>query len=232
MFPSQTQKMVVGKGLIEQLRVLLVVLVLCITFTVVMLTSVTRDELNASDTIACNGARDNKCSRSKPWRWGSGSGSFGVIYSYQMLSSCIMALIMFLFGLFFALGIHFSLGANQDHEGVSSQPGPIFLHIHNAATFLVYGFLITGLIYFGFGLEALVHIKFPSYKPSFWDNVTGEAIEEAHNPPYERFLAIISWFNMSVAVVAFLFFATISKVPLVVSMASQQQNNPPETIDA
>jgi len=215
------QRRRIASGLEEQLRVLLVLICLAITFVVVMMSSVDRSELTESDAMSCEGARKNKCSRSDPWKWGLIS-SFGPVYSYRFLSASVLACQFLLFALFFGLAVYLSLCANKNHEH-GPVPGKFFYMIHDVAVFFTYACMYVALVYFGFALEAFVHIKFPSYKPStFWDENSSQIDEEPHNPPYRRFVAVCSWFNLSVAMLTLFFFATVSKVPMLTERRPQE----------
>jgi len=218
----------------RRLKVLIPAICLGITFTVLLLTAVDRVELKDADGWACADAQPGKCSRSKPWKWGLTS-SFAHIYSYRLLGSAVLAIQMFLFALFFGLAVFLSLNAQKAR---GHPAGPIFFFVHDLGLFLCYGCLYVALVYFMFAVEALVHVKFPSYKPGkYWTDLPdgfvvgpGSALvqeDERQNPPFSRFLAILTWFNMSVAMLTLLFFATVAKIPMLLSTTSSTTSKQP-----
>ncbi|KAJ8610610.1 hypothetical protein CTAYLR_007157 [Chrysophaeum taylorii] len=186
----------------DHLKTLLVVISLMLVMAVVILSGVERASMLGADGMACNAAKEGKCQRSEPWQWGL-TTSFGFVYSYRLLSSGVMAIMFLMFALFLALALHLSYGMTRK-----------WMPIHNITTIILYGCIYIGLLYFMFALEAMVHIKYPSYKPTtFWEPGDTETIDNPHNPPYERFLRVVSWFTFCFALVTFGLFGAGSLIP-------------------
>jgi len=229
----------VASGLREQIKALMVTSAVAVLFTVLLLTTVTRDELLQSDEFSCIGARPNRCNRSMPWKWGR-TESFGVIWSYRLLSSGLLALQFFCYTLFFCLALYMSLCIGMNHGDYVYEKLPatltLYYWIHDFCTFLSVATFFVGLVYFLFGVQAMIHVKYPSYKPKrFWDEETETITETYNNPPYSYFTEVIVWLTSFFSLGLFLIFALLAKVPQMAggddSSTSQeypQEQTPPD----
>jgi len=228
-----------ASGLLMQVKSLVILAALALVSVCILLSNVFKDELIAADQEACRGARDNKCERSDPWRWGN-TQSFGVVWSYRLLSSSWMALQFFALTLFVALALFTSLctGMQNLKQGRSSDnlAMKLFYFIHDAFALMSVASFFIGLVYFLFAVEALIHVKFPSYQPAaFWNEDTQTITETLHNPPFRRYLEIWEWFTIAVALFAFVVFKGLSKIPGLVGSVTgggeKKTSQPPADLD-
>mmetsp|Transcript_37015 Transcript_37015/g.118669 ORF Transcript_37015/g.118669 Transcript_37015/m.118669 type:complete len:272 (-) Transcript_37015:260-1075(-) len=225
-----TKKMRLPTGLREQVKVLMLSSSMALIFVTLLLTNVTRAELKEADELNCLGAKEHKCDRSDKWQWGN-QQTFGVVWSYRLLGSGLLSLTFFALALFLALALYMSLciGMNYDHDSKSMG---FYFFLHDLFTFAALVCFFVGLSYFLFAVQALVHVKFPSYKPrKFWDGtkiVDGDAefdedrddpYDGTHNPPYNRFAAIVAWFTFALGLSTLLIFMGIAKLPMLATSA-------------
>lgn len=153
----------VATGLQEQVKTLMLTSAMAMVFTVIMMASVDRDELKEADTRACIGARPNRCERSSPWKWGN-TQSFGVVWSYRLLSSSVISIMFFAFTLFFTVALLMSLcvGMNREFKDTTTGAMKLWFWLHDIFSFVAVACFFIGLCYFLFAVQALAHIKYVS----------------------------------------------------------------------